>query len=243
MDQEIVNKALELEDSGELQECQKYLLENISNIGSPHIRADAYRILSECYLYQEMPDLDKAKEYAERAVDISKELNDEQRIGESYLLYSQILSQMDDKKAIDYAKEAINIFQKIGDTENLIYSMISLATILEDYKEASELFKKAIELSSQNGNLEMEAQATINYAYLLAENVGGEEALKIIDSFIEKIMSEASKLKKKKERIDFVNNYEEIFSTGSDIAMDLEQYDLATKYASFLNKDPLEGKK
>jgi len=118
-----------------------------------------------------------------------------------------------------------------------------LATILEDFKEASELFKKAIELSSQDGNLDMEAQATINYAYLLAEKVSGDEALKVIDSFIDKIMKEASKLKKKKERIDFVNNYEEIFSAASDIAMDLEQYDLATKYASFLNRDPLEKQK
>jgi tetratricopeptide (TPR) repeat protein len=231
MDQEIVDKALELEDAGEFQECMRFLNENISNIGSPHIRSDAYRILSECYLYQENPEIEKAKEFAERSIDISQELNDEHRMAESYLLFSQILSQIEDPKSLEFAKKAVELFEK------------SLATILEDFKEASELFKKAIELSSQDGNLDMEAQATINYAYLLAEKVSGDEALKVIDSFIDKIMKEASKLKKKKERIDFVNNYEEIFSAASDIAMDLEQYDLATKYASFLNKDPLEKQK
>jgi tetratricopeptide (TPR) repeat protein len=243
MDQEIVDKALELEDAGEFQECIRFLNENISNIGSPHIRSDAYRILSECYLYQENPEIEKAKEFAERSIDISQELNDEHRMAESYLLFSQILSQIEDPKSLEFAKKAVELFEKSGDRENYIYSLISLATILEDFKEASELFKKAIELSSQDGNLDMEAQATINYAYLLAEKVSGDEALKVIDSFIDKIMKEASKLKKKKERIDFVNNYEEIFSAASDIAMDLEQYDLATKYASFLNKDPLEKQK
>ncbi len=243
MDQEIVNKALELEDAGEFQECIKFLNENISNIGSPHIRSDAYRILSECFLYQENPDIEKAKEFAERSVDISQELNDEHRMAESYLLFSQILSQLEDPKGIEYAKKAVELFEKSGDKENYIYSLISLATILEDFKEASQLFKKAIELSAQEGNLDMEAQATINYAYLLAENVSGEEALKVIDNFIDKMLKEASKIKKKKERIDFVNNYEEIFSAASDIAMDLEQYDLATKYASYLNRDPLEKTK
>lgn len=243
MDNEIIEKALELEDQGELQECIKFLDENLKNIQDDLLRSDALRLLSECYLYLENPEVEMAKKLGEESLKISTEKKDEKREGESYLLLSQILNQMDDNKAEEYGKKAMEIFQKINDKENLIYSMISLATILKDFNEASKLFEKSLKESETSNDLDMMAQAAVNYAYLLLEEKGGEEPLKVLDKAIEKILKQGALLKRKNERIEFVNNYSEIFDAASDIAMELDQYDLATKYASYLNKDPQEFKK
>lgn len=243
MDNEIIEKAIELEDQGELQECIKFLDENLKNIQDDLSKSDALRILSECYLYSENPDTETAKKLAEESLKISADKKDEKREGEGYLLLSQILNQMDDTKAEEYGRKAMEIFKKINDNGNLLYSMISLATILKDFKEASKLFEESLRESEKVNDLDMMAQAAVNYAYLLLEERGGEEPLKVLDRAIDRIVKQGAQFKRKNDRIEFINNYSEIFDAASDIAMELDQYDLATKYASYLNKDPQEFKK
>jgi tetratricopeptide (TPR) repeat protein len=240
MDNEIVEKAMELEDNGDLKECIKYIDENIGSIQDELTKTDALRIKSECFLYQEVPDSEMARKYAEEALKISSEKGDQKRIAETNLLLSQILVLEDTKKAIEYGRKAMELYQKINDKNEYIYSMISLATILEDFNEASSLFEKAMQEATNANNLDMLAQAAVNYAYLLVEQKGGDAPLNTLDKVIKKILAEAAKLKRKEERIRAVTNYSEIFDAASDIAMELDAYDQATKYASYLNKDPQE---
>lgn len=240
MDSEIVDKARELEDNGDLRECIRYIDENMNSIKDALSKTDILRIKSECYLYQETPDPESAKRFAEEALQLSSKAGDQRRIAESSLLLSQIFVLDDDKKAIEFGRKALGIYQKINDKNEAIYSMISLATILTDFREASELFERAMLDAEGSNNLDMLAQAAVNYAYLLVEQKGGDEPLKTLDRVIERILAEGSKLKRKEERIRSISNYSEIFDAASDIAMELDQYDLATKYASYLNKDPLE---
>ena len=243
MDTEIVEKARELEDNGDLKECIKYIDENIGSIRDALFKTDILKIKSECFLYQETPDPEMAKKSAEEALKISTEKNDMKRIAETNLLLSQILVLEDNTKAIEYGRKALELYQKINDKGEYIYSLISLATILEDFKEASSLFEKAIQEAESSNNIDMLAQASVNDAYLLVEQKGGDEPLKVLERVIKRIIGEAAKLKRKEERIRAVNNYSEIFDAASDIAMELDQYDLATKYASYLNKDPQESAK
>jgi len=243
MDTEIVEKARELEDNGGLKGCIKYIDENIGSIQDALFKTDILKIKSECFLYQETPDPEMAKKSAEEALKISTEKNDTKRIAETNLLLSQILVLEDNTKAIEYGRKALELYQKINDKGEYIYSLISLATILEDFKEASSLFEKAIQEAESSNNIDMLAQASVNYAYLLVEQKGGDEPLKVLERVIKRIIGEAAKLKRKEERIRAVNNYSEIFDAASDIAMELDQYDLATKYASYLNKDPQESAK
>lgn len=238
MDSEIIEKALELEDQGELQECIKFLDENLKNIQDELIKSDAMRLISECHLYKEEPDLEAAKKFAEDSAKIASDKKDDKRLAQSYLLLSQILNQMDDEKAEEYGKKAMELFQKVNDKENVLYAMISLATITKDFNEASKLFEKSLKESESSNNLDMLAQAAVNYAYLLLEEKGGDEPIKVLDRAINRIVKEGSQLKRKNDRIEFINNYSEVFDAASDIAMELDQYDLATKYASYLNKDP-----
>lgn len=240
MDNEIVEKAMELEDNGDLKECIKYIDENIDSIQNEQIKTDLLRIKSECFLYQEAPDQETARKYAEEALKISTEKGDQKRIADTNLLLSQILVLDDTKKAIEYGRKAMEIYQRINDKNEYIYSMISLATILEDFTEASALFEKALQEATNANNLDMMAQAAVNYAYLLVEQKGGDAPLNTLDKVIKKILTEAAKLKRKEERIRAVSNYSEIFDAASDIAMELDAYDQATKYASYLNKDPQE---
>jgi tetratricopeptide (TPR) repeat protein len=146
----------------------------------------------------------------------------------------------DEKKAVEYGRKALDIYQKINDRDEAIYSMVSLATILSDFGEASSLFEKAMKEADNANNLGMLAQAAVNYAYLLVEQKGGDAPLKTLDKVIDRVIREAAKLKRKDERIRAVSNYSEIFDAASDIAMELDQYDLATKYAAYLNRDPTE---
>ena len=240
MDNEIIEKARQLEDNGDLKECIKYIDENINFIQDVLSKTDLLRIKSECYLYQEVPNSEMAKQYAEEALKLSSEKSDQKRVAEANLLLSQILILDDSKKAVDYGRKALEIYQKLSDKNEAIYSMISLATILDDFSEASTLFEKALQDAESSNNLDMLAQAAVNYSYLLVEEKGGEEPLKVLDKVIKKILGEGAKLKRKEERIRAVTNYSEIFDAASDIAMELDQYDQATKYASYLNKDPQE---
>ncbi|MCL5408348.1 MAG: hypothetical protein M1518_03180 [Candidatus Thermoplasmatota archaeon] len=240
MDNEIIEKARQLEDNGDLKECIKYIDENINSIQDVLSKTDLLRIKSECFLYQEVPNSEMAKQYAEEALKLSSEKSDQKRVAEANLLLSQILILDDGKKAVDYGRKALEIYQKLSDKNEAIYSMISLATILDDFSEASTLFEKALQDAESSNNLDMLAQAAVNYSYLLVEEKGGEEPLKVLDKVIKKILGEGAKLKRKEERIRAVTNYSEIFDAASDIAMELDQYDLATKYASYLNKDPQE---
>ncbi|MCL5874785.1 MAG: hypothetical protein M1161_05560 [Candidatus Thermoplasmatota archaeon] len=240
MDNEIVEKARELEDNGDLKECIKYIDENMNSIQDELTRTDVLRIKSECFLYQEVPDAETAKKYAEEALKISSEKGDQKRIAETNLLLSQILVLDDTKKAIEYGRKALELYQKINDKNEYIYSMISLATILEDFNEASPLFERALQEATNANNLDMLAQAAVNYAYLLVEQKGGDAPLNTLDKVIKKILGEAAKLKRKEERIRAVTNYSEIFDAASDIAMELDAYDQATKYAAYLNRDPQE---
>ncbi len=229
MDNEIVEKARELEDNGDLKECIKYIDDNINSIQDALSKTDILRIKSECFLYQEVPNSEMAKQFADESLKISSEKNDEKRIAETNLLLSQILVLDDAKKAIEYGRKALELYQKINDKGEYIYSMISLATILEDFNEASSLFEKSIQEATDANNLDMLAQAAVNYAYLLVEQKGGDAPLSTLDKVIKKILGEAAKLKRKEERIKAVTNYSEIFDAASDIAMELDQYDLATK--------------
>lgn len=240
MDNDIVEKARELEDNGDLKECIKYIDENMNSIQDALSKTDVLRIKAECFLYQETPNSEMARQFAEEALKISTEKGDQTKVAETNLLLSQILVLDDTKKAIEYGRTALALYQKIDDKGEYIYSMISLATILEDFKEASSLFEKAMHEAESSNNLDMLAQAAVNYAYLLVEEKGGEAPLNTLDKVIKRILGEAAKLKRKEERIRAVSNYSEIFDAASDIAMELDQYDLATKYASYLNKDPQE---
>ncbi len=240
MDNEIVEKARELEDNGDLKECIKYIDDNINSIQDVLSKTDILRIKSECFLYQEIPNSEMAKQFADEALKISSEKNDDKRVAETNLLLSQILVLDDTKKAIEYGRKALELYQKINDKGEYIYSMISLATILEDFNEASSLFEKSMQEATDANNLDMLAQAAVNYAYLLVEQKGGDAPLNTLDKVIKKILAEGAKLKRKEERIRAVTNYSEIFDAASDIAMELDQYDLATKYAGYLNKDPQE---
>ena len=243
MDNDIIEKALELEDEGELQECIRFLDENLAGVHDPLLKSDGMRILSECHLYKENPDVELAKKNAEESLNIAQEKKDDKRIGESYLLLSQILNLMEDSKAESYGRQALDTFQKANDKENLIYSMISLATILKNFEESSKLFERSIKEAEKVNDLDMMAQAAVNYAYLLLEEKGGDLPLKVLDDVIGRIISQGSTLSKKNERIAFVSNYSEVFDAASDIAMELDQYDTATRYASYLNKDPKESRK
>ncbi|MGC8645036.1 MAG: hypothetical protein ACP5UO_02055 [Thermoplasmata archaeon] len=243
MDSEIVEKARELEDNGDLKACIAYIDENIGKLESQTSRSDLLRIRAECFLYQESPDQENARKSAEEALKIATENNDQRRIADSSLLLSQIVSLDDAKKAEELGRKALSIYQNLNDRENEIYSIISIATILEDFKEASSLFERAIKEAESSNNVDMLAQATVNYSYLLLENGRGEDALRIIDEAIKRILGNASKLRRKDERIRYVSDYSEIFDAASDIAMELEMYDVATRYASYLNKDPLETMK
>jgi len=140
-DNEIVEKARELEDNGNLNDCIKYIDENINSLQDQSSKSDILKIKSECFLYQEMPNSEMAKQFAEEALKISLEKNDLKRVAEANLLLSQITVLEDGKKAVEYGRKALEIYQKLNDKGEYIYSMISLATILEDFKEASSLSK------------------------------------------------------------------------------------------------------
>lgn len=243
MENEIVSAAQEMEDKGELKEAIRYLDENIGAIKDELSRCDALKIKAECYLYLENPDPDLAKKASDEALDIASRNNDRERTAELDLLTSQILNLKDDPKAVEYGRKALEAYQKLNNKGESIYSMISLATILKDHKEASDLFERAMKEAESSNNLDMLAQAAVNYSYLILEEKGGEEPLKILDRAISKIVGEASKLRRKDERIGAISNYSEIFDAASDIAMELDQYDLATRYASYLNRDPQGPKK
>ncbi len=94
--------------------------------------------------------------YAERALEIAKELNDQRKIGVSYFLIGNSYSLLGDlSQALNFHLKATTVFKKLHDDSNLALLYNSIATdyaLINNYRLSSSYIKKAISINKVLGD-------------------------------------------------------------------------------------------
>ncbi|TAL57587.1 MAG: tetratricopeptide repeat protein, partial [Bacteroidetes bacterium] len=106
-------------------------------------------------LFQEYKsvDLDRALNYASEALRLSRRINDQRRIAESYFQLSTAhLIRQENEKASEYIQQALRIFKKINNTKWISKCLFNSAMLYKnksEYSEAIRIYRLLLEEKSK----------------------------------------------------------------------------------------------
>jgi tetratricopeptide (TPR) repeat protein len=190
--------------------------------------------ISQCYLYNSPADIPKSREYAEKALDIHIKEGDDLKIAKDLIYLSTIDLETDQKKAENNLQKALDLALKNKNQyiEAEIFNHLGIL-YWSDKEKAMEYFKKARDISEKNKDLENFVLSLQNISYLEREHGELNKALTYLMSAID-IIDSYSKSLKKTERKSFKNSYSDIYDSAADLAMEMEDVELAMSIAAKL---------
>lgn len=190
--------------------------------------------ISQCYLYNSPSDPVKSKEFADMALDYHTKEGDELKIAKDYIYLSTIDLEIDPKNAENNLLKAMELALKNKNKylEAEIYNHLGIL-YWSNKDKSMDNFKKAKEISEKNKDLENFILSLQNISYLEREQGELNKALQNLMSAIE-IIDSYSKTLKKTERKSFKNSYSDIYDSAADLAMEMEDVELAMKIAAKL---------
>ncbi len=187
--------------------------------------------IAECYLYKEKPDVEKALEYENIVLN---GLKDKDLLREK-IFYSTILSERDPEKAKSIILEIKDEAEKNGYKDILPEIYNSIGLMLWNTKESEDYFIKAMNLSAENHDLENYITAIQNLAYMEAERGNRLKAMELLQKAINTIENENEKLPKTKRK-SFKESYSDLYDQAANLAMDMEDFDLAMEISEKSSK-------
>ncbi len=190
--------------------------------------------ISQCYLYNSPSDVSKSKEYAEKALEIHVNEGDDLKIAKDLIYLSTIDLETDQKNAENNLQKALDLALK-NKNQYLEAEIFNHLGILywSDKEKAMEYFKKAKDISEKNKDLENFVLSLQNISYLEREHGELNKALNYLMSAID-IIDSYTKSLKKTERKAFKNSYSDIYDSAADLAMEMEDVELAMSIAAKL---------
>jgi tetratricopeptide (TPR) repeat protein len=236
VDEKLLKDSDRLYDKEEFSKALKGYLQIYSDykeIDSSFL-SDLLLKISQCYLYNSPPDLAKSKEFAEQALQLHIKEGDELKIAKDYIYLSTVELETDQKSAENNLEKALNLALK-NKNQYLEAEIFNHFGILywSDKEKAMTNFNKAKEISEKNKDLENFVLALQNISYLEREHKELNKALECLMSAINLIDSYTKSLKKT-ERKSFKNSYSDIYDSAADLAMDMEDIELAMNIAARL---------
>ena len=103
-------------------------------------------------VYQLINKLELAEDYYQRALKISKELDDKNSLGSISLNLGGLYAKKKEfDKSLQYLQKALTIYRELDDNVSVIQTLNNLASIYfeqKDYQKTLELYKKAYRLSN-----------------------------------------------------------------------------------------------
>jgi len=225
MGNELITKADKMYDRELFDQALNLYLEALKNadeIDKPYL----LRRIAECYFYKDNSDIDKALQYEEELL--------KQKTGEDLLrekiFYVTILAEKDREKALNMLKEMLEEARSRNIKSILpeIYNTMGLFQWGTDAAEKN--FKSAMEEASKTKDLENYILALQNLAYMEAERGNNLKALDYLKSAMDTI-DDAMKGISKTKRKEFKESYADLYDQAANLAMDMEDFDLAMEIA------------
>ncbi|MGC8565025.1 MAG: hypothetical protein ACP5R0_01090 [Thermoplasmata archaeon] len=225
MGNELITKADKMYDRELFDQALNLYLEALKNadeIDKPYL----LRRIAECYFYKDNSDTDKALQYEEELL--------KQKTGEDLLrekiFYVTILAEKDREKALNMLKEMLEDARSrnIKSIFPEIYNTMGLFQWGTDAAEKN--FKSAMEEASKTKDLENYILALQNLAYMEAEKGNNLKALDYLKNAMDTI-DDAMKGISKTKRKEFKESYADLYDQAANLAMDMEDFDLAMEIA------------
>ncbi len=225
MGNELITKADKMYDRELFDQALNLYLETLKNadeIDKPYL----LRRIAECYFYKDNSDIDKALQYEEELL--------KQKTGEDLLreeiFYVTILAEKDREKALNMLKEMLEDARSKNIKSILpeIYNTMGLFQWGTDTAEKN--FKSAMEEASKTKDLENYILALQNLAYMEAEKGNNLKALDYLKNAMDTI-DDAMKSISKTKRKEFKESYADLYDQAANLAMDMEDFDLAMEIA------------
>lgn len=225
MGNELITKADKMYDRELLDQALSLYLEALRNadeVDRPYL----LRRIAECYFYKDNPDVEKALQYEE---ELMRHKNGEDLLKEK-IFYLTILAEKDRDLAIKMLKEMLrDALSK--NTKNILPDIYNTLGLLQwGTEEAEKNFKNALDEAGRIKDLENYILALQNLAYMEAEkgnNLKAFEYLKKAMDTIDDAMKGISKTKRK----EFKESYADLYDQAANLAMDMEDFDLAMEIA------------
>ena len=176
---------------GEYEKTREYLEKSLAiqkEIGDSNGEATSY--LSFGAMYRSVGQYERAREHFEKSLDISKEIGERHTQALSYLdLGATYCSLGKYRMANEHNEKGLVILTEIGDKEGEAKYYINQGTLLASIQgskliKSKEYFEKALAISIEIGNGEIETASCLGLARLLtdySENLKAEEYEKAIE--------------------------------------------------------------
>ncbi|MGC9122969.1 MAG: tetratricopeptide repeat protein [Thermoplasmata archaeon] len=227
---ENLSKADKLYEKEMFDEALQIYLNEFSNLNDTEKTEVAKRI-AECYFYKDQPDVDKALEYENYVVE---NLKGKDLIREK-IFYSTLLAEKDIEKAKSILLEIKDDAEKNNYVDLLPEIYNSLGLMFWNTDKAEDYFIKAMNLANDIGDLENYITAIQNLAYLEAEKGNKINAMELLQKAIKIIDVETEKLPKSKRK-SFKESYSDLYDQAANLAMDMEDFDLAMEISERSSK-------
>ncbi len=227
---ENLSKADKLYEKEMFDEALQIYLNEFSNLNDTE-KIEVAKRIAECYFYKDQPDVDKALEYENYVVE---NLKGKDLIREK-IFYSTLLAEKDIEKAKSILLEIKDDAEKNNYVDLLPEIYNSLGLMFWNTDKAEDYFIKAMNLANDLGDLENYITAIQNLAYLEAEKGNKINAMELLQKAIKIIDVETEKLPKSKRK-SFKESYSDLYDQAANLAMDMEDFDLAMEISERSSK-------
>ncbi|MGC8610319.1 MAG: tetratricopeptide repeat protein [Thermoplasmata archaeon] len=227
---ENLSKADKLYEKEMFDEALQIYLNEFSNLNDTE-KIEVAKRIAECYFYKDQPDVDKALEYENYVVE---NLKGKDLVREK-IFYSTLLAEKDVEKAKSILLEIKDDAEKNNYVDLLPEIYNSLGLMFWNTDKAEDYFIKAMNLANDLGDLENYITAIQNLAYLEAEKGNKINAMELLQKAINIIDVETEKLPKSKRK-SFKESYSDLYDQAANLAMDMEDFDLAMEISERSSK-------
>lgn len=225
MGNDLITKADKMYDKELFDQALNLYLQSLNNANDSE-KLYILRRIAECYFYKDNPDIEKALQYESELMNLKegKELLREK------IFYLTILAEKDKNTALKMLKEMIDEAKSKNFNDLLPEMYNTLGLFQWGTKEAEENFNTALEEAGKIKDLENYILALQNLAYLETEKGNRLKALEYLQKAMDTI-DDAMKSIPKSKRKNFKESYADLYDQAANLAMDMEDFDLAMEIA------------
>ncbi len=204
--------------------------------------ADFCQRLSTVYSLLGKEGYEEAKKFGEISLHIHEKIDDQDLVILDLIsLASAVSSAGKNQEAEAFANRALDLSKKMNEPVFIAMSLNSLGSLKMDSKksknEALKIFDEVIALSKENEDWDDYFEALTNKISIISEDKDADEALKLGNSAMDQADEIAKKIKNKRDRKNFRESIIFLYDVLADIAMSMENVDLAIKIAQRSKSD------